>query len=124
MKKMNKKMTTDLQTTQKIIRTLLLLLLINYTQQLPLPTTLRMQIQPLQSIPLQSKLVQTCLNLFEIVQTGLDMFKLVLFSVRISQSPKFKIFFYIFCKKKIKNNKKNVKIKNSILGLSPRSDLI
>lgn len=70
-------MTTDLQTTQKIIRNLQLLLLINYTQQLPLPTTLQMQIQPLQSIPLQSKLVQTCLNLFEIVQTGLDLSKLV-----------------------------------------------
>jgi len=98
-------MTTDLQTTQKIIRTLLLLLLINYTQQLPLPTTLPMQIQPLQSIPLQ--------------------FKLVLFSVRISQSLKFKfIIFFIFFEKKNEEQQKNVKIKNSILGLSPRSDLI
>jgi len=70
-------MTTDLQTTQKIIRPLQLLLLTNYTQQLPLPTTLQMQIQPLQSIPLQSKLVETCPNLFEILQTGLDLSKLV-----------------------------------------------
>jgi len=74
---MNRKMTTDLQTTQKIIRPLQLLLLINYTQQLPLPTTLQMQIQPLQSIPLLCKHVKTCLYLFEIVQAVLDWFKLV-----------------------------------------------